>query len=197
MIVSLQGLKGYASFVSLVLFIRNNFCKYFKGNASTSPEIPFTYSEDWSVSLSSFVNLDPRSQSKSISLHVPGNCYLVTVSAAVAIGWAVDWGRRTESPFWWWVLLHQLRRRRRRTRRRGGSRHWLRWRQQDWGTVRICRQLSDSCITVNRTCESSSPVLQLIRVDAHEKHHLIPIARELFPDKWDSACPRRNIPWLT
>lgn len=99
MVVSLQGLKGYASFVSLVLFIRNNLCKCFKGNASTSPYIPFTYYEDWSVSLSSFVNLDLRSQNKSISLHVPGNCYLVTVSAAVAIGCAVDWGRRTESPF--------------------------------------------------------------------------------------------------
>lgn len=128
-IVPCGSLKVYTSFVSLVLFIRNNLCK-FKENASRSPEIPFTYHEDRSVSLSSFVNLDRRSQSKSISLHVPGNCYLVTVSAAVAIGCAVDWGRRTESPFWWWVLLHQLRMMVRR------SRHWLRWRQQDWESVK-------------------------------------------------------------
>lgn len=75
--------------------------------------MPLIYYRDWSVPLSSFVNLDRSLPSKSISLHVPGNCYLVTVSAAVAIGCAVDWGRRTESPFWWWVLLHQPRMRRR------------------------------------------------------------------------------------
>lgn len=46
-----------------------------------------------------FVSLDRSSQSKSASLHVPGNCYLVTDSAAVAIGCAVDWGSGTESPF--------------------------------------------------------------------------------------------------
>lgn len=75
--------------------------------------MPLICYKDRSVPLSSFVNLDRSLPSKSISLHVPGNCYLVTVSAAVAIGCAVDWGRRTESPFWWWVLLHQLRMRRR------------------------------------------------------------------------------------
>lgn len=61
--------------------------------------MPLICYKDWSVPLSSFVNLDRGLPSKSISLHVPGNCYLVTVSAAVAIGCAVDWGRKTESPF--------------------------------------------------------------------------------------------------
>lgn len=55
--------------------------------------MPVRCSEDRSVPLSSFVNLDMSLLRKSISLHVPGNCYLVTVLAAVAIGCAVDWGR--------------------------------------------------------------------------------------------------------
>lgn len=99
MVLSLQRLKVYTSFVSILLFIRNNYYKCYKENASRSLYMPFTNYKDWSVSLSSFVNFDRSSQTKSVSLHVPGNCYLVTVSAAVAIGCAVDWGRRTESPF--------------------------------------------------------------------------------------------------
>lgn len=95
-----------------VLSIGHNLYKCSQASTSRSSSMPFTCYRDRSVPLSPFVNLDRSLPSKSISLHVPGNCYLVTVSAAVAIGCAVDWGRRTESPFWWWVL-HRLRMRRR------------------------------------------------------------------------------------
>lgn len=134
--------------------------------------MPLTSYEDWSVSLSSFVNLAQSSQSKSISLHVPGNCYLVTVSAAVAIGCAVDWGRRTESPFWWWVLLHQLRMRRR-------SRQWLRWRQQDRETVKNLSAAS-WWLHSGRTSESSSAAAQLVRGNAWEAPPYSSNRRSLF-----------------
>lgn len=101
MVVSLQGLKVYPSafFFFSVLSIGNNLYKCCKEAASRDSHVPLICYKDRSVALSSLVNLDRSLPSKSISLHVPGNCYLVTVSAAVAIGCAVDWGRRTESPF--------------------------------------------------------------------------------------------------
>lgn len=100
MVVSLQGLKVYLRvFFFSVLLIGNNLYTCYKENTSRNSYMSLICYKDRSVPLCSFVNLDRSLPSKSISLHVPGNCYLVTVSAAVAIGCAVDWGRRTESPF--------------------------------------------------------------------------------------------------
>lgn len=81
-----------------VLSMGNDLCRFYK-TTSRDSHVPLICYKDRSVALSSLVNLARSLPSKSISLHVPGNCYLVTVSAAVAIGCAVDWGRRTESPF--------------------------------------------------------------------------------------------------
>lgn len=91
MVVSLQGLKVYPRvfFLFSVLLIGNNLYTCYKENTSKNSHMPLICCKDRSFPLSSFVNLDRSLPSKSISLHVPGNCYLVTVSAAVAIGCAV------------------------------------------------------------------------------------------------------------
>lgn len=157
----------------------NDLYKCYKENTSRNPYMPFLCYKNRPVPLSSFVNLDRSLPCKSISLHVPGNCYLVTVSAAVAIGCAVDWGRRTESPFWWWVLLHQLRMRRRSRASAQVETVIL------WDCEELYWQHPGNCIPVNRTYESSSPAYQLIRVDVGEKHCLIPVTRKLFCDKWN------------